>query len=52
MLQPTCMNVFQTAEHLVQEELMMLWRQVIIGLDDLHSTLYTLNGSMAEHIWP
>lgn len=31
----TCVDVFQATQHLVQEELMMLRGQVIIGLDDL-----------------
>ena len=31
----TCVDVLQAAQHLVQEELMVLRRQVIVGLDDL-----------------
>ena len=33
------MDVFQATQHLVQEELVMLWCQIIIGFDDLNSTL-------------
>jgi hypothetical protein len=29
-------DVLQAAQHLVQEELVVLWRQIIIGFDDLH----------------
>ena len=31
----TCVNVLQTAQHLVQEELVVLWCQVVICFDHL-----------------
>lgn len=35
MLSCTCVDIFQAPQHLVEEELMVLRGQVIIGLDDL-----------------
>lgn len=31
----TCVDVLQPSQHLVQEKLVVLWRQVVIGFDDL-----------------
>ena len=41
----TGVNVLQTSQHLVQEELMVLRRQVIVGLYDLLAPDATLTGT-------
>lgn len=35
----TCVNVFQSPEHLVEEKLVVLRGQVVIGFDDLQAVL-------------
>lgn len=42
-LSRTCVNILQPPQHLVEEELVVLWSQIIIGLDHLQMqhTRYT-----------
>jgi hypothetical protein len=37
-LPQTCVDVLQAAQHLVQEELVVFWRQVVIRLYHLRTT--------------